>query len=86
MNRLTFLLAALCMSVMSLVAQQTAQVRQLLDSAQYAEAAQLCTIELQQHPKNGMLYRYRAVANIMQEGVAGYRYATQIRQDLGSVC
>ena len=67
MNRLTFLLAALCMSVMSLVAQQTAQVRQLLDSAQYAEAAQLCTIELQQHPKNGMLYRYRAVANIMQE-------------------
>lgn len=55
------------MSVMSLVAQQTAQIRQLLDSAQYAEAAQLCTIELQQYPKNGMLYRYRAVANIMQE-------------------
>lgn len=67
MNRLTVLLAALCMSVMSLVAQQTAQIRQLLDSAQYAEAAQLCTIELQQYPKNGMLYRYRAVANIMQE-------------------
>ncbi len=67
MNRLTFLLAALCMSVMSLVAQQTAQIRQLLDSAQYAEAVQLCTIELQQYPKTGMLYRYRAVANIMQE-------------------
>lgn len=67
MNRLTVLLAALCMSVMSLVAQQTAQIRQLLDSAQYTEAAQLCTIELQQYPKNGMLYRYRAVANIMQE-------------------
>ncbi len=67
MNRLTFLLVALCMSVMSLVAQQTAQIRQLLDSAQYAEAVQLCTIELQQYPKNGMLYRYRAVANIMQE-------------------
>ena len=67
MNRLTVLLVALCMSVMSLVAQQTAQIRQLMDSAQYAEAAQLCTIELQQHPKNGMLYRYRAIANIMQE-------------------
>lgn len=67
MNRLTVLLAALCMSVMSLVAQQTAQIKQLLDSAQYAEAVQLCTIELQQYPKNGMLYRYRAVANIMQE-------------------
>ena len=67
MNRLTVLLAALCMSVMSLVAQQTAQIRQLMDSAQYAEAVQLCTIELQQYPKNGMLYRYRAIANIMQE-------------------
>lgn len=67
MNRLTVLLAALCMSVMSLVAQQTAQIRQLMDSAQYAEAVQLCTIELQQHPKDGMLYRYRAIANIMQE-------------------
>lgn len=67
MNRLTVLLAAVCMSVMSLVAQQTAQIRQLMDSAQYAEAAQLCTIELQQHPKDGMLYRYRAIANIMQE-------------------
>ncbi len=32
MNRLTVLLAALCMSVMSLVAQQTAQIRQLMDS------------------------------------------------------
>ncbi len=67
MNRLTVLLAALCMSVMSLVAQQTAQIRQLMDSAQYAEAVQLCTIELQQYPKNGVLYRYRAIANIMQE-------------------
>ena len=67
MNRLTVLLAALCMSVMSLVAQQTAQIRQLMDSTQYAEAVQLCTIELQQYPKNGMLYRYRAIANIMQE-------------------
>ncbi len=67
MNRLTVLLAALCMSVMSLVAQQTAQIRQLMDSAQYAEAVQLCTIELQQHPKDGMLYRCRAIANIMQE-------------------
>ena len=46
MNRLTVLLAAVCMSVMSLVAQQTAQIRQLMDSAQYAEAVQLCTIEL----------------------------------------
>lgn len=67
MNRLAVLLAALCMSVMSLVAQQTAQIRQLMDSAQYEEAVQLCTIELQQHPKDGMLYRYRAVANLMQE-------------------
>lgn len=67
MNRLIVLLAALCMSVMSLVAQQTAQIRQLMDSAQYEEAVQLCTIELQQHPKDGMLYRYRAVANLMQE-------------------
>ncbi len=67
MNRLTVLLAAVCMSVMSLVAQQTAQIRQLMDSAQYAEAVQLCTIELQQHPKDGMLYRCRAIANLMQE-------------------
>ncbi len=67
MKQLTILLAALCMSVMSLVAQQTAQISQLLDSAQYAEAAQLCTIELQQHPKDGMLYRYRVLVNLMQE-------------------
>lgn len=59
MNKLRILVAALCLSAMSLVAQQTAQIEQLLDSAQYAEAVQLCTAELEKFPKNGELYRYR---------------------------
>ena len=53
MNRLAVLFAALCMSVMPLVAQQTAQIRQLMDSAEYEEAVPLCTTELQQYPKEG---------------------------------
>ncbi len=67
MNRLKILVAALSLSAMSLVAQQTAQIEQLMDSAQYAEAEQLCTAELKKAPKNGRLYYWRSLAYFMQE-------------------
>lgn len=67
MNRLKILVAALGLSAMSLVAQQTAQIEQLMDSAQYAEAEQLCTAELKKAPKNGRLYYWRSLAYLMQE-------------------
>jgi len=67
MNRLTSIFVALCISVVSLVAQQTAHLQQLIDSAQYTEAVQLCTMELRQYPKNGELYHYRIYAYALQE-------------------
>lgn len=67
MKRYILFLVALCMSGMSLMAQQTAQIQQLIDSARYDQAVQLCTTELKQYPKNGTLYRQRALANLMQE-------------------
>ncbi len=72
MNKLRILVATLCLSAMSLVAQQTAQIEQLLDSAQYAEAVQLCTAELEKSPKNGELYLIRlwAYAELNEFGKA----------------
>ncbi len=67
MNRLKILVAALGLSAMSLVAQQTAQIEQLVDSAQYAEAEQLCNVELKKYPKNGRLYYWRSIAYFMQK-------------------
>lgn len=67
MKRYLLFFVALCMSGMSLMAQQTAQIQQLIDSARYEQAVQLCTTELQQYPKNGMLYRQRTLSYVLQE-------------------
>lgn len=67
MNRFRILLVALCFAGMTGMAQQTAQIEQLIDDAKYAEAISLCTDELRTYPKNGNLYRYRAFAFLFQK-------------------
>ncbi len=62
MNRLTIILTALCFAGMTAVAQKTAQVKQLLTDEKYTEAIELSTSELRSYPKNGELYRCRAIA------------------------
>ncbi len=67
MNRFRILLVTLCFVGMTGMAQQTAQIEQLIDDAKYAEAISLCTDELRTYPKNGTLYRQRAVAYLYQK-------------------